>query len=217
MLSLTSNPRLVKLHAHQSTSSRVLGSEVKVTQSCPTLCDPMDYRVHGILQPRILEWVAGSSPPRDQTGVSCIAGRLFTRWAMREFSIATYSLFSNSLSLHTLWHCPDSPICCLSGILSSPHYVLRKPQGKTSRFQGEAEGLCWSGQQMFQGKPILKGGLKLGDVLTRDLGSDGRCIVTGVGGHLCLGSDLRGYRRLPLGQPVTATLSCIFIYRAVAF
>ena len=42
--------------------------KVKVTQSCPTLCDPMDYTVHGILQARILEWVAvpssrGSSQP----------------------------------------------------------------------------------------------------------------------------------------------------------
>ena len=32
--------------------------EVKVAQSCPTLCDPMDYTVHGILQARTLEWVA---------------------------------------------------------------------------------------------------------------------------------------------------------------
>ena len=32
--------------------------KVKVTQSCLTLCDPMDYTVHGILQARILEWVA---------------------------------------------------------------------------------------------------------------------------------------------------------------
>ena len=32
--------------------------KVKFTQSCPTLCDPMDYTVHGILQARILEWVA---------------------------------------------------------------------------------------------------------------------------------------------------------------
>ena len=31
---------------------------VKVIQSCPTLCDPMDYTVQGILQARILEWVA---------------------------------------------------------------------------------------------------------------------------------------------------------------
>ena len=33
-------------------------SEVKVAQLCPTLCDPVDYTVHGILQARILEWVA---------------------------------------------------------------------------------------------------------------------------------------------------------------
>ena len=57
--------------------------KVKVAQSCPTLCDLMDYTVHGILQARILEWVVipfsrGSSQPRDQTQVSCIAGRLLT-------------------------------------------------------------------------------------------------------------------------------------------
>ena len=44
--------------------------KMKVIQSCPTLCDPMDCIVHGILQARILEWVAvpfsrGSSQPRD--------------------------------------------------------------------------------------------------------------------------------------------------------
>ena len=53
--------------------------KVKVAQSCLTLCNPMDYIVCGILQARILEWVAfpfcrGSSQPRDQTQVSCIAG-----------------------------------------------------------------------------------------------------------------------------------------------
>ena len=35
---------------------------MKVTQSCPTLCYPMDYTAHGILQVRILEWVAVPSP-----------------------------------------------------------------------------------------------------------------------------------------------------------
>ena len=45
----------------------------------------MDYTVHGILQARILEWVAfpfsrGSSQPRDQTNVSCIAGGFLTSW-----------------------------------------------------------------------------------------------------------------------------------------
>ena len=63
--------------------------EVEVAQSCLTLCDPMDCIIHGILQARILEWVAypfsrGSSQPRDQTQVSRIAGRFFTSWATME-------------------------------------------------------------------------------------------------------------------------------------
>ena len=60
----------------------------EVTQLCPTLCDSMDYSlsgssVHGIFQAKVLEWVAisfsrESSPPRDWTWASCIAGRRFT-------------------------------------------------------------------------------------------------------------------------------------------
>ena len=60
----------------------------KSLQSCLTLCDPMDCSppgssVHGVLQARILEWVSmpysrGPSRLRDQTWVSCIAGRFFT-------------------------------------------------------------------------------------------------------------------------------------------
>ena len=62
-------------------------SESEVSQSCLTLCDPLDcslpgFSVHGIFQARVLEWVSisfsrGSSQPRDQTQVSCIAGRHF--------------------------------------------------------------------------------------------------------------------------------------------
>ena len=57
--------------------------KVKVTQLCPTLCNPMDYTVLGILQARILETGAvrfsrQSSKPRDQTQVSHIAGEFFT-------------------------------------------------------------------------------------------------------------------------------------------
>ena len=63
--------------------------KVKVTQSCPTLCDLMDL-VHGILQARILERVAfpfsrGSSQPRDLTQVSHISGGFFTSWATMEW------------------------------------------------------------------------------------------------------------------------------------
>ena len=63
-------------------------SESEVTQSCPTLCNPMDCSlsgssVHGIFQVRILEWVVisfsrGSSQPRDRIQVSRIVGRCFT-------------------------------------------------------------------------------------------------------------------------------------------
>ena len=63
----------------------------KLLQSCPTLCDPMKYSppdssAHGILQARVLGWVAisysrRSSQPRDQTRVSCIAGGFITVWA----------------------------------------------------------------------------------------------------------------------------------------
>ena len=56
--------------------------KVKVDQLCPTFCNPMAYTVHGILQARILEWVAfhfsrGSSQPSDWTQDSCIAGRFY--------------------------------------------------------------------------------------------------------------------------------------------
>ena len=66
----------------------------QLLQSCPPLCDPMDYSppdssVHGILQARILEWVAtpssrGSSWPRDRTHVSCIS--CTCRWILYSLS-----------------------------------------------------------------------------------------------------------------------------------
>ena len=65
--------------------------KVKVTQSCLTLCDPMEYTVLGILQARILEWVAyssGSSWPRNWIWISCIAGRFFTNWVIREAQLS---------------------------------------------------------------------------------------------------------------------------------
>ena len=65
-----------------------------VSQSCPTLCNSMDCSppgssIQGILQGRILEWIAipfssGSSLPRDRTQVTCIAGKFYTVWATKE-------------------------------------------------------------------------------------------------------------------------------------
>ena len=65
--------------------------------TCPTLWQPMDYNlpgspVHEILQTRILEWIGNpfsreSSLPKDQTQVSCIAGRFFTIWVKGHFKL----------------------------------------------------------------------------------------------------------------------------------
>ena len=70
--------------------------KVKADQSCLTLWGPMDCIVHGILQARILEWVAfpfsrGSSQPRDQTEVSWITGGFFTSWVTRESQVAAWA------------------------------------------------------------------------------------------------------------------------------
>ena len=82
----------------------------EVTQSCPTLCDPMDCSllcssVHGIFQARVLEWVAisfsrGSSWPTDWTQVSRIVGRYFTVWATREVQTLSYDLAIPFLGIH---------------------------------------------------------------------------------------------------------------------
>ena len=88
--------------------------ESEVTQSCLTLCDPMDCSppgssIHGIFQARVLEWVAisssrRSSRPRDGTRVSHIVGRCFTVLYM---SVAVYRglilwEFISSLALRSL-------------------------------------------------------------------------------------------------------------------
>ena len=87
--------------AHQAslsiTNSQKVKSESEVAQLCLTLCNPVDCSppgssVHGILQERIMEWVAMPSPrdlgnpgigPRISCS-SCTAGRFFNHWATRE-------------------------------------------------------------------------------------------------------------------------------------
>ena len=104
---------------------------VLVSQSCLTLCDPMDCSppgssVHGIFQARILEWVAiplsrGFSPPRDRTWGLLLCKQILYHWATREWwsIIDSAFLFSNSvvsdsLPLHGLQHtrlpCPSLPL-----------------------------------------------------------------------------------------------------------
>ena len=88
---------------------------VKATQSCPTLCDPMDYLVHGILQARILEWVAfpfsrGIFPTQGLN-----PGLLPCRWILYQLSHqgrpATPRVAVKALPLahevFALWPCPS--------------------------------------------------------------------------------------------------------------
>ena len=90
------------------TTSEHLCTRAKWLQSCPTLCDPMDYSlhassVHGVLHARTLEWVAmpyfrGSPRPRDGTCVSyssCISGRFFTSEPINGYSLVNLDICIN--------------------------------------------------------------------------------------------------------------------------
>ena len=76
----------------------------------PRGLSPPGFSVHGILQARILQWVAtpfctGSSQPRDRTEVSCLSGRFFTIWATREGS-KKFTSYSVCLSGDTFTRIP---------------------------------------------------------------------------------------------------------------
>ena len=110
-----------------------LVEKVVHTQSYPTLWDPVDCSlpgssVHGILQAEILEWVTisfstGSSWPRDQTWVSCIAGRFFTIWAIRE---------ALTMWITTNWKLmgiPDHLTCLLRNLYAGQEATVRTRHG----------------------------------------------------------------------------------------
>ena len=89
-------------------------SESEVTQSCPTLHDPMDCSlpgssIHGIFQARILEWVAnsfsrGSSWPRDQTCFSCIGRWVVYRWATGKSTMEYHATIKRIKLCHLQQH-----------------------------------------------------------------------------------------------------------------
>ena len=138
---------------HIFTFSLVHFLKVKVAQSCPTLCNPMDYTVHGILQARILEWVAfpfsrGSSQPSDWTQVSCIAGEFFTSWATKEdlkplyFRHLLIEKRQKPVSLLPLmlisFFCPNSHIVSLSTLpwASQVALVVKNPPANAEDVSG---------------------------------------------------------------------------------
>ena len=105
----------------------LLGVKIRLWKSLSRvwLCNPMDYTVHGILQARILEWVAfpfskGSSQPRNWTGVSCTAGGLLTNlisWETKVWRVISIRSWKPVAGLYTLDPIPVD-------ILGSAHYPL---------------------------------------------------------------------------------------------
>ena len=88
----------------------------------PMDCSPPGSSVHGIPQATILEWVAlpfsrAAFRPRDQTQVSCIAGRFFTVWATRAAHIFLSVIYSFMVVLGL--HCSTWALCCCAQIFSS--------------------------------------------------------------------------------------------------
>ena len=107
--------------------------KVKVTQLCLTLRNPMEYTINGILQARILEWVAfpfsrGSSQPKDRTQVPCIAGRFFTVWATREAIYKWYYVVFACLCLTYFTQCNSLGPSVLLQMALFFNYYLFIPQ-----------------------------------------------------------------------------------------
>ena len=90
--------------------------KVEVVQLCPTLCNPMDHTVQGVLQAGIPEWIAmpssrGSSQPRDRSQVSHIAGGFFTSWDILKCMYVcshwvTFKFYPIHLHVHICKHFP---------------------------------------------------------------------------------------------------------------
>ena len=109
-----------------------------VAQSCPTLCDPTDCSppgssVHGILQARILEWVAfpssgGSSQPRGWPQVSRLEGRFFAIWARREARVDIYPLGFGVPSSVTTQHWGESAVHYSRFSLATHLYIVSVEQ-----------------------------------------------------------------------------------------
>ena len=114
-LSSIARPSLIiwgRKDAGRSTSMTICCCSL-VTKSRPTLCNAMDCSppgssVHGILQARILEWIAisfsrGSSWPMEPTRVSCICRQILYLWATWEALCDQLLLFSHQFASNSLW------------------------------------------------------------------------------------------------------------------
>ena len=132
---------------------------MSVIQSHPALWDPMDCSplgssVHGILQARILEWVAipfsrGASWPRNRTWGSCITGKFFTIWATREAKGEKKRLQDQNwdkfveANFASMWKC----------------FLTKEMSGLWGRRPGElASGWSWGSGPRVAGRHAMTGG-----------------------------------------------------------
>ena len=100
---LPKESRMWYIHMYQHVCAQSL-------KLCPTLCDPMDCSspgsfVHGILQARILEWVAvlfsrGSSRPRDRIHISCITGTEYCQSGKLIQAFSVQSFYWDSITYY---------------------------------------------------------------------------------------------------------------------
>ena len=140
---------------------------MQVTQSCLTLCDPIDYTVYGILQARILEWVtfpfsSVSSQHRNWNQVSRIAGGFFTSWASREApKKGSAKEYSDSCTIALISHASKVMIKILqAGLHQYMNQELPDVQAGFRKGRGTRDliaNICWIIEKAreFQKKHLL--------------------------------------------------------------
>ena len=125
-------------------------TSVLIAQLCLTLCNPKECSppgssIHGILQARVLEWVAipfsrGSSLPRDWTRVFCIVGRFFTVWDTRE-APNLVKMISCSIQGSAMEYVGNCSLLSCGQLFATPWTVaIQAPL--SMGFSGQE---CWSG------------------------------------------------------------------------
>ena len=116
---------------------------MKVCQLCPTLCGPGEWIVHGILQARILEWVAfpfsrGSSQPRDWTQASHIEGRFFYQLSHKGSPAVRWR------GLGKLKDLTSSPQALKKDLRAEPRRGPRQTRRRSLRLSRYLNGVCSS-------------------------------------------------------------------------
>ena len=126
-------------------------------RDCLPHCRRILYQLSHQGSPRILEWVAyplsrGFSRPRNQTGVSCIAGGFFTNWAIRE----ACHLVSLSITVFLMIDVLTAPMCFRGSVCLLAVCPSHESEGKWQKQEGECLETKQSGRFLFKHFLILR-------------------------------------------------------------